>query len=215
VAMLLGKKVGMTQVYDDKERLLPVTVIQAGPCVVMQVKTLETDGYNAVQLGFDDIKASRRIKAAIGHADKAKTTPKKFVREMRLTNDAKVEFNPGDSLTVSVFADTKVVDVIGTSKGKGFAGPMKRYHFGGMPASHGTERKHRAPGSQAGYGTDRGHGGDIKKGKKMGGHLGAQRVTVKTHRLVSIDTENNLLVVKGSVPGAAGGYVMVRTAQKG
>jgi large subunit ribosomal protein L3 len=214
VAMLLGKKVGMTQVYDEQERLLPVTVIQAGPCIITQVKTVETDGYNAVQMGFDDVKASRRIKAAMGHADKAKTTPKKYVREMRLSNDAKVELNPGDSLTVSVFAETKMVDVIGTSKGKGFTGPMKRWHFGGMPGSHGTERKHRAPGSQAGYGTDRGHGGDIKKGKKMGGHLGASRITVKTHRLVSIDPENNLLVIKGSVPGAAGGYVIVRSSQK-
>jgi large subunit ribosomal protein L3 len=212
--MLLGKKVGMTQVYDEQERLLPVTVIQAGPCIVTQVKTVETDGYNAVQMGFEDVKASRRIKAAMGHADKAKTTPKRFVREMRLANDSKVEFNPGDALTVSVFAETKMVDVIGTSKGKGFAGPMKKWHFGGMPASHGTERKHRAPGSQAGYGTDRGHGGDIKKGKKMGGRLGASRITVKTHRLVSIDPENNLLVIKGSVPGAAGGYVIVRNSQK-
>ena len=215
MAMLLGKKIGMTQVYDEKERLLPVTVIQAGPCVVTQVKTVETDGYNAVQLGYDDVKKSRMKKPEIGHADKAKTTPKRFVREMRLPNDAKMEFNPGDSMTVSVFADTKRVDVIGTSKGKGFAGPMKRYHFGGMPGSHGTERKHRSPGSQAGYGTDRGHGGNIKKGKKMGGHMGAVRVTVKTHRLVSIDQENHLLVIKGSVPGPAGGYVVVRSAQKG
>ena len=212
--MLLGKKVGMTQVYDEKERLLPVTVIQAGPCVVMQVKTVETDGYNAVQLGYDDIKASRRIKAAIGHAEKAKTLPKKYIREMRLDGDAKVEVNQGDSVTVSVFTETKFVDVIGTSKGKGFTGPMKRWHFGGMPGSHGTERKHRSPGSQAGYGTDRGHGGDIKEGKKMGGHLGAARITVKTHRLVSIDQENNLLVIKGSVPGPAGGYVVVKTSQK-
>jgi len=212
--MLLGKKVGMTQVYDEQERLLPVTVIQAGPCVVMQVKTVKTDGYNALQLGFDDVKASCKTKPAIGHAEKAHTTPKKFIREMRLTDNAKVELNAGDSITVTTFADTKFVDVIGTSKGKGFAGPMKRYHFGGMPGSHGTERKHRSPGSQAGYGTDRGHGGDIKKGKKMGGHMGAERVTVKTHRLVSIDQENNLLVVKGSVPGAAGGYVVVRTSQK-
>jgi large subunit ribosomal protein L3 len=212
--MLLGKKVGMTQVYDDKGRLLPVTVIQAGPCVVMQVKTKDTDGYNALQLGFDDVKASRKTKPAIGHADKAKTTPKRFIREMRLADNAKVEFNAGDSITVSTFDETKIVDVIGTSKGKGFAGPMKRYHFGGMPGSHGTERKHRSPGSQAGYGTDRGHGGDIKKGKKMGGHMGAERVTVKTHQLVSIDKDSNLLVIKGSVPGAAGGYVVVRTSQK-
>jgi large subunit ribosomal protein L3 len=213
--MLLGKKVGMTQVYDEQERLLPVTVIQAGPCVVMQVKTVETDGYNALQLGYDDVKASRKKKPAIGHAEKAKTTPKRFIREMRLADDAKTELNAGDSLTVSVFAETKRVDVIGTSKGKGFAGPMKRWHFGGMPASHGTERKHRSPGSQAGYGTDRGHGGDIKRGKKMGGHMGAERVTTKTLRLVSIDTDNHLLVIKGSVPGPAGGYVIVRSAQKG
>lgn len=215
MAMLLGKKIGMTQVYDEQERLLPVTVIQAGPCVVMQVKTVETDGYNAVQIGYDDVKASRRTKPAVGHAEKAKTTPKRFVREMRLAGDAKTEYNAGDSVTVSTFSETKFVDVIGTSKGKGFAGPMKRHHFGGFPASHGTERKHRAPGSQAGYGTDRGHGGDIKRGKKMGGHMGAERVTVKTHRLVSIDTDNHLLVVKGSVPGPAGGYVIVRSAQKG
>jgi large subunit ribosomal protein L3 len=214
VAMLLGKKVGMTQVYDEKERLLPVTVIQAGPCVVMQVKTVETDGYNAVQLGFDDVKASRCTKAAIARAEKVKTAPKRFIREMRLIGDAKVEVNPGDAVTVTTFAETKFVDVIGTSKGKGFAGPMKRWHFGGMPGSHGTERKHRSPGSQAGYGTDRGHGGDIKKGKKMGGHLGAKRITVKTHQLVSIDPENNLLVIKGSVPGPSGGYVIVRTSQK-
>jgi large subunit ribosomal protein L3 len=213
--MLLGKKVGMTQVYDEQERLLPVTVIQAGPCVIMQVKTEETDGYKAVQLGYDDVKASRKIKSDIGHAEKAKTTPKRFIREMRLAGDDKTEYKAGDSLTVSVFTETKRVDVIGTSKGKGFAGPMKRWHFGGMPGSHGTERKHRSPGSQAGYGTDRGHGGDIKRGKKMGGHMGAERVTVKTHRLVSIDTENNLLVVKGSVPGPTGGYVIVRSAQKG
>jgi large subunit ribosomal protein L3 len=212
--MLLGKKVGMTQVYDEKERLLPVTVIQAGPCVVMQVKTVETDGYNAIQLGFDDMKASRSSKAAIAHAEKAKATPKKFIREMRLIGDAKVEVNPGDAVTVTTFAETKFVDVIGTSKGKGFTGPMKRHHFGGMPGSHGTERKHRSPGSQAGYGTDRGHGGDIKKGKKMGGHMGAVRRTVKTHQLISVDPENNLLVVKGSVPGPSGGYVVVRTSQK-
>jgi large subunit ribosomal protein L3 len=215
VAMLLGKKIGMTQVYDEKERLLPVTVIQAGPCIVTQVKTFETDGYNAVQLGFEDKKTSRSTKAAIGHAEKAKTGPKRYVKEMRLANDVKPEVNAGDSLTVTVFADTKFVDVIGTSKGKGFTGPMKRWHFGGMPGSHGTERKHRSPGSQAGYGTDRGHGGDIKKGKKMGGHLGAARITVKTHRLVSIDPENNLLIIKGSVPGYAGGYVVVRSTKKG
>jgi large subunit ribosomal protein L3 len=214
MALLLGKKVGITSVYDESGRMLPVTVIQAGPCIVMQVKTVETDGYNAIQLGYDEKKPSRTTKAQVGHAGKAKTTPKRFVREMRLAGDAKPQHSAGDSVTVSVFANTKLVDIIGVSKGKGFAGPMKRHHFGGFPASHGTERKHRAPGSQSGWGTDRGHGGNIKKGKKMGGHMGNERVTVKNHKLVSIDEQKNLLLIKGSVPGPAGGYVVVRSSQR-
>ena len=214
MVMLLGKKVGMTQVYDDSGELVPVTVIQAGPCVVMQVKTIKTDGYNAVQLGFDEIKPVRRKSPQIGHSRKANTTPKRFIREMRLSAEAEPQYEPGSSVTVSVFEKDKIVDVVSTSKGKGFAGAMKRYGFGGFPASHGTERKHRAPGSQAGYGTDRGHGGNIKKGKKMAGHLGNCRVTAKNHKLVDIDEEKNLLVVKGSVPGPAGGYCIVRSAKK-
>lgn len=214
MAMLLGKKVGITQVYDDSGQLLPVTVIQAGPCTVMQVKNRETDGYQAVQMGYDDVKPVRRTKPAIGHAKKAKTTPKKFVREMRLADDAACELKAGDTMTVSVFSDVKMVDIIGTSKGKGYAGVMKRYHFGGMPGSHGTERMHRHGGSIGSYGTDRGHGGDIKKGKRMGGHMGDERITTKDHKVVSIDEENNLIVVKGSVPGPSGGYVIVKTSQK-
>jgi large subunit ribosomal protein L3 len=214
MAMLLGKKVGMTQVYNELGELVPVSVIQAGPCVVMQVKDSQTDGYNAVQLGFDEVKPIRRKKPQIGHAGKANTEPKKFVREMRLPNNTDREYKAGESITVAVFSEEKSVDVIGTSKGKGFAGPMKRYHFGGFPASHGTERKHRAPGSQAGYGTDRGHGGNIKKGKKMGGHMGNCRITVKNHDLVAIDEQRNLLIVKGSVPGPAGGYCIIRSAKK-
>jgi len=213
MVMLLGKKVGMTQVYDEQGDLLPVTVIQAGPCAVMQVKTVETDGYNAVQLGFDEVKTSRAKAAAVGHAKKANATPKRFIKEMRLPDDVKPEYKAGDLVTVSVFGQIKSVDVAGRSKGKGFAGPMKRYHFGGMPGSHGTERKHRSPGSQAGYGTDRGHGGNIKKGKKMGGHMGDRNITVKNHALVSIDEAKNLLVVKGAVPGASGSYVVVRSSQ--
>lgn len=170
--MLLGKKIGMTQVYDEAGKMLPVTVIQAGPCAITQVKTLTSDGYNAIQLGYDDVKPSRRKEPQTGHTKKAGTSPKRFVKEMRLPKDAEPKYKAGDSLTVAIFAQTKDVDVIGTSKGKGFTGPMKRYGFGGMPASHGTERKHRSPGSQSGHGTDRGHGGNIKKGKKMGGHLG-------------------------------------------
>jgi len=214
MAMLLGKKVGMTQVYNESGKLLPVTVIQAGPCVVMQVKTVETDGYNAVQLGFDDVKPSRRKNPQIGHAQKADTVPKKFVREMRLPDDVEPQGKLGDSLTVSVFAEDKFVDVVGTSKGKGFAGVMKRHGFSGFPASHGTERKHRAPGSISSFASDAGHGGSPKKGKKMPGHMGNRRVTAKSHSLVAIDEEKNLLVVKGSVPGPAGGYCLIRSAQK-
>jgi large subunit ribosomal protein L3 len=214
MAILLGKKVGMTQVYNELGKLLPVSVIQAGPCVVMQVKSAETDGYNAIQLGFDEVKPVRRKKPQIGHAKKANTEPKKFVKEMRLPDDVEQQYKAGDSVKVSVFSGDKSVDVVGTSKGKGFAGVMKRYGFGGFPASHGTERKHRAPGSQAGYGTDRGHGGNIKKGKKMAGHMGDCRVTTKNHDLVAIDEEKNLLIVKGSIPGPAGGYCIIRSAKK-
>lgn len=213
MAMLLGKKIGMTQVYDESDRLLPVTVIQAGPCAVIQVKTVETDGYNAVQLGFDDIKPSRRKNSQTGHAKKANTEPKKLIREMRLPNNVEPEYKAGDTITVSVFSENESVDISGTSKGKGFTGVMKRHGFGGFPASHGTERKHRAPGSQASYGTDRGHGGNIKKGKKMAGHMGSCIVTSKNHRLVSIDENSNLLVIKGPVPGPAGGYCIIRSAK--
>ena len=215
MAMLLGKKIGMTQVYNESGKLLPVTVIQAGPCTVMQVKTIEADGYNAVQLGYDDVKASRRKKPEIGHAEKAKAVPKRFVKEMRLPNDAEPEYALGESITVSAFAEENLVDVVGTSKGKGFAGVMKRHGFGGFPASHGTERKHRAPGSISSFASDAGHGGNLKKGKKMAGHMGNCRITTKSHQLVSIDEDKNLLVVKGPVPGPAGSYVIVRSSKSG
>jgi large subunit ribosomal protein L3 len=133
---------------------------------------------------------------------------------MRLSDAVEREYKAGEFVTVAVFSEVKSVDVVGTSKGKGFAGVMKRYGFGGFPASHGTERKHRAPGSQAGYGTDRGHGGNIKKGKKMAGHMGHCRITTKSHDLVEIDEEKNLLIVKGSIPGPAGGYCIIRSANK-
>jgi len=212
--MLLGKKVGMTQVYDSNGSLLPVTVIQAGPCCVLQVKTADKEGYSAVQMGFDDVKASRRKKPQVGHVSKANTVPKRFVREMRLSG-AEEEYKVGDFLTVAGFAQSKYVDVIGTSKGKGFAGVMKRHGFGGFPASHGTERKHRAPGSISSFASNAGHGGKPKKGKKMAGHMGNQRVTTKNHQLVAVDKDKNLLVVKGSVPGPVDGYVVVRGGRKG
>ena len=213
MAMLLGKKVGMTRVYDESGRLIPVTVIQAGPCIVTQIKTSEADGYSAVQIGFDDKKPSRRRQSEIGHAREANTSPKRFVREWRLAGTAKTEYKPGDAITVSIFAGTKLLDIIGTSKGKGFAGPMKRHGFKGFPASHGTERKHRAPGSICACATNAGMGGALKKGKRMGGHMGDDRVTAKNHVLVSIDEERNLLVVKGTVPGPSGGYCVVKTAK--
>jgi len=214
MAMLLGKKVGMTRVYDEAGRLIAVTVIQAGPCIITQIKTGETDGYNAVQMGFDDVKPSRRKQPEVGHARKANTVPKRFVREWRLPVGAKTDkYKPGDSLTVSVFAGTKLVDIVGTSKGKGTAGPMKRYGFKGFPASHGTERKHRAPGSIAARAMNAGMGGGLKRGKRMAGHMGSDRVTAKNHVLVAIDEEKNLLVVKGTVPGPSGGYCVVKTAQ--
>ena len=214
MAMLLGKKVGMTQVYDELGQMVPVTVIQAGPCVVMQVKTSESDGYSAIQLGFDDVKPSRRKKPEIGHTNKANTIPKKFIREMRLPANTETEYKQGESLTVAVFAEDSFVDVTGISKGKGFAGVMKRHGFGGFPASHGTERKHRAPGSISSFASNAGHGAGPKKGKRMAGHLGNVRVTMKNHKLVSIDEDKNLLVIKGSIPGPAGGYCIIRTAQK-
>ncbi|MBN1942243.1 MAG: 50S ribosomal protein L3 [Phycisphaerae bacterium] len=212
LSALAGKKVGMTQVYDEAGVLHPVTVVRAGPCTILQVKTVETDGYNAVQIGFEDVKAHRATKPRIGHAAKAGTKAKKFIREIRvdeLPEDAVV----GASVSVDVFEGVPYVDVIGTTKGKGYAGVMKRHHFGGMPESHGTERKHRTPGSIGGHATNRGTGPKPKKGKRMSGHMGDVKATTRNHKLVGIDKEHNLLLIQGAVPGANGGYVMVRTSK--
>jgi large subunit ribosomal protein L3 len=214
MSMLLGKKVGMTRVYDEAGRLVPVTVIQAGPCTVTQVKTAEKDGYSAIQLGYDDVKVSRQKQPQVGHAKKASTEPKRFVKEWRLPEGGESDYELGGSVNVSTFAETKYVDVIGTSKGKGYAGVMKRHGFGGFPASHGTERKHRAPGSISSYCSNAGLGAGPKKGKRMSGRMGGERVTSKNHSVLTVDTEKNLLVVKGAVPGPAGGYCIVRTAKK-
>ena len=209
---LLGKKIGMTQVYDDAGTLRPVTVVLAGPCSVPQVKTVAADGYNAVQLGYGDVKPHRATHPLIGHAAKAGVSPKRFIREVPLA-EAPADLAPGATVTVDVFEGVAKVDVIGTSKGKGFAGVMKRHHFAGLPASHGTERKHRSPGSISAHATNRGYGGDIKRGKRMAGHLGMDRVTTRNLRLVAIDKDNHLLLIEGAVPGAGGGFVVVRQSR--
>jgi large subunit ribosomal protein L3 len=205
---LLGKKIGMTRIYDDKGAIVPVTVVQAGPCAVTQVKTVETDGYNAVQLGFGETKAKFSTFGLIGHAAKAGVGPRRHFREIKL-KDA-TDKKPGDNVGVDSFDGVQYVDVIGTSKGKGYAGVMKRHHFGGQCASHGTERKHRSPGSLASRATWRGQSGKPKKGVRMAGHMGMDRVTTRNHPLVKIDKDNNLLLIKGALPGPNGALLFVR-----
>ena len=212
-AALLGRKVGMTRIYDAKGTIIPVTVVQAGPCVVTQVKTEDgKDGYNAIQLGFEEIRERRSTKPLVGHCQKTgQTTPKRAFREIRLNGKPTVA--AGSTLDVSTFDAIKWVDVMGTSKGKGFQGVMKRWNFGGQPGSHGTERKHRSPGSIGGGQGQRGRSRPIKKGKKMAGHLGDERVTVRNLALVGIDKDKNLLLIRGPVPGANGGLLFVRQSK--
>jgi large subunit ribosomal protein L3 len=205
---LLGTKVGMTRVYDEKGAIVPVTVVQAGPCSVTQVKTVDTDGYFAVQLGFKDMKAKLSRFPLIGHAGKAGVSPKRHFHEIRLKEATTLA--PGAEVAVDLFNGVQYVDVIGTSKGKGTAGVMKRHHFGGQPASHGTERKHRSPGSIASRATWRGQCGKPKKGVRMAGHMGMDQVTTRNHPLVKVDKENNLLLIKGALPGPNGGLLFVR-----
>ena len=214
IPAILGKKVGMTQVYDEDGNIVPVTVIQAGPCTVIQVKRADgADRYDAVQLGYQDVKPHRSTKPMIGHAGKAGTGPKRFVRELRLAEPSDVD--PGDVVTVEAFAagDVRYVDVVGVTKGRGFAGGMKRYGFGGQPATHGTERKHRSPGSIGSNSGQRARGRSVKKGKRMAGHFGHDQRTSRNQRLVRVDADNALLLVKGSIPGPNGGFVVVRQAK--
>ena len=209
---LLGKKIGMTQVYDDSGTLHPVTVVQAGPCDVLQVKTAETDQYHAVQIGFEDVKPPRSRQPQIGHAKKVGAAPKRFVREIRLT-EPESEIEAGQTLTVDIFDGVAHVDVTGTTKGRGFAGVMKRYGFKGQLASHGVERKHRSPGSIASHASNAGTGPTLSKGKRMAGHMGAVKRTTRNHKLIKIDKENGLLLIKGALPGANGGCVLVRKSK--
>jgi large subunit ribosomal protein L3 len=206
---VLGEKLGMTQVFDDEGRMVPVTVVQAGPCVVTKVRTAETDGYPAVQLGYGQIDPRKVNKPRTGHFEKAGVTPRRYIVELR-TDDAS-EYNLGQEITVEVFEAGAKIDVTGTSKGKGTAGVMKRHGFKGLGASHGTQRKHRSPGSIGGCATP----GRVFKGMRMAGRHGNARTTVQNLTVHAIDAEKGLLLIKGAIPGPNGGLVLVRTSVKG
>jgi large subunit ribosomal protein L3 len=203
VTTILGRKLGMTQVWSDDDRLLPVTVIEAGPCVVTQVKTDKRDGYSAIQIGFGDVKKVN--KPMKGHFDKARVEPKKYLAEIR-TGDGD-SFKTGDKISVDALAEAKHVHVSGTSKGKGFAGVMKRHNFKGGPGGHGSHF-HRAPGSVGQCATP----SRVFKGLKLPGHMGAETVTVRNLEVVKVDPEQNLLIVKGAVPGGKGALLTIRMA---
>ncbi|GAA3609815.1 50S ribosomal protein L3 [Marihabitans asiaticum] len=206
---ILGEKLGMTQVWDDENRLVPVTVIQAGPCVVTQVRTTETDGYEAVQIAFGAIDPRKVNKPEGGHFEKAGVTPRRYTIELR-TSDAS-EYSLGQELTAEVFAGGDLIDVTATTKGKGFAGVMKRHGFHGVGASHGAHRNHRKPGSIGGCATP----GKVFKGMRMAGRMGGVRQTTQNLTIHSVDAEKGLLLVKGAVPGPRGSVVLVRNAVKG
>ena len=206
---LLGEKLGMTQVFDENNRIVPVTVVKAGPCVVTQVRTPEVDGYSAVQLGFGEIDPRKVNKPEGGHFAKAGVTPRRHVVELR-TKDAS-DYTVGQELTVDVLTDVAKVDVIGTSKGKGTAGVMKRHGFKGLGAGHGVQRKHRSPGSIGGCATP----GRVFKGMRMAGRMGAVTTTTLSLKVHAVDAEKGLVLIKGAVPGPRGGLLLVRSAVKG
>ena len=206
---VLGEKLGMTQVFDADNRVVPVTVVKAGPCVVTQVRTPDKDGYSAVQLAFGDVDPRRVNKPLRGHFAKANVPPRRHLVELR-TDDAS-EYTVGQEVNADVFAPGAVVDVVGTSKGKGYAGVMKRHNFHGLGAAHGVERMHRSPGSIGACATP----ARVFKGTRMAGRMGNQRTTVLNLTVHSVDPERGLLLVKGAIPGATGGLVLVRTAVKG
>jgi large subunit ribosomal protein L3 len=207
---LLGKKLGMTQVWDENNRLVPVTVVEITPNVVTQVRTPEVDGYSAVQIAYGQIDPRKVNKPAAGHFDKAGVTPRRHLTEVRTADAA--DYTAGQELTVdTVFEPGQMVDVVGTSKGKGFAGVMKRHNFKGVSASHGSHRNHRKPGSIGASSTP----SRVFKGMRMAGRMGGERVTVLNLKVHSVDAEKGLLLVKGAVPGARGRIVFVRNAVKG
>jgi large subunit ribosomal protein L3 len=205
---LLGKKLGMTQIFDDQGEVIPVTVIEAGPCYVAQKKTLERDGYIAVQLGFEEIKPSRASKPKLGHLAKNDLPPLRYLREIRVPDHS--DLSEGQKLDVDVFEVGDRVDVIGTSKGRGFAGVVKRHGFGGGPKTHGQSDRLRAPGAISSGSTP----GRVYKGLRMAGRMGGSRVTVQNLEVVLVDPERNLLAVKGAVPGAREGLLVIREARK-
>jgi len=211
---LVGQKLGMTRVYNEDGVSLPVTIIKFDAHTVTQVRTPEVDGYSAVQLGTGDIQARNSTMPLIGHDAKAGVAPRRVHNETRLEDGKEAEYELGQQLDVSLFNDIKYVDVIGTSKGKGFQGGMKRWGFKGQLASHGVERKHRSPGSIGGHANNAGKAGRIKKGKKMSGQHGSKQITVRSLDVVRIDAENGLMIVKGPVPGANKGWVEVRPATR-
>ena len=206
--MLLGKKIGMTQIFEG-EKLIPVTVIEAGPNFVIQKKNVAKDGYNALTLGYDEKKEKNTIKPEMGVFKKAGVTPKKFLKEFKTDNLDSYEL--GQEIKVDSFEGIEFVDVSGTSKGKGTAGVMKRHNFGGNRATHGVSRNHRLGGSNAGGAASN---SNVPKGKKMAGRLGNESVTVQNLRVVKFDVENNLLLVKGAIPGPKNGYLVIKKSVK-
>src|SRR5512133_1200192 len=204
---LIGKKIGMTQIFDEAGVAIPVTIIEAGPCYVTQVRTLKKEGYSAVQLGFQEIKPKRITQGELGHLKRNSLPPLKFLREFRVKNP---EVEEGQQVGVNLFALGDHVDVIGTSKGKGFQGGVKRYHFKGGPKTHGQSDRLRAPGSR-GSGTTPGR---VYKNSRGAGHMGSDRVTVQALKVVLVDAERNLLGVHGAVPGGKGGLVVIKEARK-
>ncbi len=204
---LIGKKIGMTQIFDEKGNVIPVTVVEAGPCTVVMKKTIENDGYEAVQLGFGDVKVQRVNKPQMGHFKKADVAPKKTLKEFKIDI---ASVNVGDTLKADIFAAGEKVDVVGTSKGKGTAGAIKRWNFSRLKESHGTGPVARHAGS-LGACSDPSR---VYKGKKLAGHLGCERVTIQNLDVVKVDAENNLLAIKGAIPGPKGGIVVIRDAVK-
>jgi large subunit ribosomal protein L3 len=206
---ILGTKLGMTQVFDETGQVVPVTVVQAGPCVVTAVRTPDNDGYSAVQIGFGEINPRKVTKPVAGLFEKAGVTPRRYVAEIR--TEGASEYTLGQELTAALFEAGQRVDVTGKSKGKGFAGVMKRHHFKGLSASHGTQRKHRSPGSIGACATP----SRVFKGVRMAGRMGAERTTVQSLTVHAVDGDKNLLLIKGAVPGPRGGLVVVRSAARG